>query len=156
MSCFRSRLPANCRDTYVRHLVYAVLDAAASGILANAPLMALKGMGSPPWQMALQMTISSVGMLFTLYWGGYMAQRRKMPFVVGPGLAFVACSVGMAVTREVLPFLVLAGTGALFETLARPGIVAWVEGEVRLGRWEVRRGVVDRLLVIGHLLDAIR
>jgi hypothetical protein len=35
-------------------------------------------------------------------------------------------------------------------------VFPWVEGEVRLGRWEVRRGVVDRLLVIGHLLDAIR
>jgi hypothetical protein len=124
MSCFRSSLPANCRDTYVRHLVYALLDAVAAGILANAPLMALKGMGSPPWQMALQMTISSVGMFFTLYWGGYMAYRNKMPFVVGPGLAFVACSAGMAVTRSVLPFLVLAGMGALFETLARPAIVA--------------------------------
>jgi hypothetical protein len=117
-------LPASCRDTYVRHLVYALLDAAAAGILANAPLMALKGMGSPPWQMALQMAISSIGMFFTLYWGGYMANRNKMPFVVGPGLAFVACSVGMAVTCGALPFLVLAGMGALFETLARPAIVA--------------------------------
>jgi MFS family permease len=53
-----------------------------------------------------------------------MARRSKMPFVVGPGLAFVACSVGMAVTHDVLPFLVLAGMGALFETLARPAIVA--------------------------------
>ena len=124
MSCFGSSLPASCRDTYVRHLVYALLDAAAAGILANTPLMALKGLGSSPWQMALQMTISSVGMFFTLYWGGYMARRNKMPFVVGPGLAFVACSVGMAATHDVLPFLVLAGMGALFETLARPGIVA--------------------------------
>lgn len=117
-------LPASCRDTYVRHLLYALLDAAAAGILANAPLMALKGMRSPPWQMALQMTISSVGMFFTLYLGGYMAKRNKMPFVIAPGLAFVACSVGMAVTHSVLPFLILAGLGSLFETLARPAIVA--------------------------------
>lgn len=117
-------LPTECRATFARHLTYAVLDAVAAGILANAPLMALKGMGSPDWQMAIQMVISSVGMFAVLYIGGWMARRRKMPFVVAPGLAYATCSLGMAAAGSPVVFLLLAGVGMLFETISRPAVAA--------------------------------
>jgi hypothetical protein len=117
-------LPAECREAYVRHLVFALLDSAAAGILANAPLMALKGMAGPPWQLALQMTISSVGMFLVLYLGGLMAERRKMPFLVVPGLGYAVCTLGMAFTNNVLAFVVLSGFGALLETVSRPALTA--------------------------------
>jgi MFS family permease len=117
-------LPPACRETYRRHLAYALADASAAGILANAPLMALKGLAGPDWQLSLQMAISGAGMLLLLWLGGMMADRRKMPFVVAPGLAYAACSLGMAMMQDVLPFLVLLGVGTLFETLARPAVTA--------------------------------
>ncbi len=117
-------LPAACRPTYVRHLAFALFDSVAAGILANAPLMALKGMGSLEWQMAIQLVISSIGMLAVLYIGGWMANRRKMPFVVAPGLAYAACTVAMAAAPNGTSFLVLAGFGALFETVSRPAVTA--------------------------------
>jgi len=99
-----SGLPESCRHTWVRHRTYALLDAAAAGILSNIPLMALKGMGSPEWEMALQMTISSVGLFLSIYFGGIMAERRKMPFVLLPGFAFAACAVfAMAGPQNILP-----------------------------------------------------
>lgn len=117
-------LPAGCLHTWVRHRNYALLDAAAAGILSNVPLMALKGMGSPEWEMALQMTISSVGLFLAIYLGGIMAERQKMPFVLLPGFAFAVCTLGMLLADKALPFLVLFGVGALFETLAQPAITA--------------------------------
>jgi MFS family permease len=124
-ACFHGpALPAECQHTYRRHLAYAVLDAVAAGILANAPLMALKGMGSPDWQMALNLTISSIGMFLVLYLGGVMAPRAKMPFVVVPGIAYAGTCILMALTNNVLLFLVLSGIGTLLETVARPAITA--------------------------------
>lgn len=131
-------MPAGCRPTWVRHRVYALLDAAAAGILSNVPLMALKGMGSPEWEMALQMTISSVGLFLAIYLGGIMAERRKMPFVLVPGFAFAACTLGMLSTDRALPFLVLSGVGALFETVAQPAITA----VIRLNYPATHRGAI--------------
>src|SRR5689334_21132851 len=98
-------LPSGSRPTWVRHRIYALLDAAAAGILSSVPLMALKGMGSPEWAMAMLITISSVGLFLSLYLGGIMAERRKMPFVLLPGFAFAACTFGMVLVDSALPFL---------------------------------------------------
>jgi hypothetical protein len=118
------RLPQECLPTYRRHLVYSLLNSAAAGILANAPMMALKALGSPSWQMALQMTISSIGMFLVLYLGGVMAERRKMPFVVVPGLVCAGTCFAMALTRNPLGFLILFGLGTLFENIASPATTA--------------------------------
>ncbi|HPQ70037.1 MAG TPA: MFS transporter [bacterium] len=117
-------LPAEVRGTYRRHLSYVIFDAAAAGILANAPVMAIKGMGSPDWQMALQLSISSIGMFLIIHLGGVMAVRRKMPFVLGPGAAYAICSLLMALTDNVLAFLILLGCGSLFEVILRPAVTA--------------------------------
>jgi len=39
-------LPADARRTFRFHLAYALLDAAAGGILLNAPLVALKALSA--------------------------------------------------------------------------------------------------------------
>jgi MFS family permease len=130
------------RHTYVRHLWFDLLASASAGILANAPAIALKSMGSPPWALSLRLGLSSVGMLAALYLGGWMARRRKMPFVLAPGLGFAACSAAMAFTREPLAFLTLFGVGAVFEMVARPAVTA----VLRLNYAPRRRGEV-----IGHV-----
>jgi len=157
-------LPAECRHTYTRHFAYAMLDAVATGILANAPLMALKGMGSPDWQMALNMTISSLGMFLLVYLSGVMAQRPKMPFVLVPGLAYAVMSLLMALTNNVLAFLVLQGVGTLLETVARPAVTAIIRvnypathrgavtGEIR--RWHSITFLVT-VIASAWLLDAV-
>jgi hypothetical protein len=117
-------LPRAYRRTYARHLGYGILDAASSGILANAPLMALRGMASPDWQLGLQLAISSLGMFMVIYLGSIMAERRKMAFVVVPGMAYAACSVCMAFCQHALIFLSLLGLATLFETIARPAMTA--------------------------------
>ncbi|MBI5536103.1 MAG: MFS transporter [Deltaproteobacteria bacterium] len=117
-------LPAEYLPTFRRHLVYALLNAAAAGILANAPMMALKALSGPSWQMVLQMTISSIGMFLVLYLGGAMAERPKMPWVVVPGLVCAGTCFGMAMTRNVFLFLTLSGLGALFENVASPAMTA--------------------------------
>ena len=83
-------------------------------------------MGSPNWQMALQMTISSIGMFLVLRLGGVMAERRKMQFMILPSFLSAAVCLGMALTSDVLVFLILSGLGALFENIASPAITAIV------------------------------
>jgi hypothetical protein len=122
--CREPSLPADERRTYRLHLVYALLDAAAGGIIANAPVVAIKQMGAPTWQLGLSLTLSGVGMIATLYLSHWMASKPKMPFVFIPGLACGACTAAMAMTSNSLLFLLLSGLGLLFSTLTRPAIAA--------------------------------
>lgn len=144
-------LPAECRSTYRRHFAYAVLDAIAAGILANAPLMALKGMASREWQVAVQLPISSCGMFLVLYLGGVMARRRPMPFVFVPGMAYALSSLAMALADTPLLFLVLGGLGTLFETVSRPAVTAII----RLNYPASHRGAVTGTIRQWHLITLL-
>ena len=118
-------LPAVARRTYRWHLAYALLDAAAGGMLANAPSLALKAIGGQSWQMPLRELYAAVGMLVTLYLGCWMATRRKMPFVVVPGLLCGLSSLAMAWSmHSAYWFLTLFGVGAMFEIMTRPATAA--------------------------------
>jgi len=144
-------LPAECRGTYARHFAFAVLDAIAAGILTNAPLLALKGMDSSEWQVAVHLPISSLGMFSVLYLGGLMAERRPMPFAVVPGMAYALASLLMALTNQPLLFLVLAGLGTLFETVSRPAVTAII----RLNYPATRRGAVTGVIRQWHLITVL-
>lgn len=118
-------LPEGTGNTYFWHMTYALLLAAAMGILANAPIFAVKRMDPEKWHMTLRLVLSGGGQLVVLYLGAWMATRRKMPFVVWPGLAFAGCSFAMALALgDALVFLVLLGLGVLFETVSRPAVAA--------------------------------
>lgn len=119
-------LPVIARPTYRFHLLYALLDAMAGGIVANAPVVALKQMGAPVWQLGLCLTLSGVGMLSTLYLGSWMAPRRKMPFVILPGVLCAIATVSMAFTVSSFAFLFLSGLGLMFNTITRPAVTAIV------------------------------
>lgn len=144
-------LPADCRDTYRRHFAFAVLDAVSAGILANAPLMALNGLASKDWQVAVQLPISSLGMFAVLYLGSLMANRSPMPFAFLPGIAYAVCSGLMSLTIEPLPFLILGGVGTLFEMMARPAVTA----VIRLQYPASSRGAVTGTIRQWHLLTVL-
>jgi len=118
-------LPAGSGRTFRFHLTYAVLDAAAGGILLNAPLVALKALSAQNWHLPLRELYSGIGMLATLYLGSWMAPRTKMPFVFFPGITCAVCSLGMAATTgSAFWFLTLFGISAMFEIMTRPAITA--------------------------------
>jgi len=118
-------LSGNAARTFQFHLAYALLDAAAGGILLNAPLIAIKAFGAANWQLPLRELYSGIGMIATLYLGSRMASRPKMPFVFIPGVVAGICSMTMAsATGSAFWFLTLLGIGALFEILTRPAITA--------------------------------
>lgn len=122
---FRIELPESSRATFRFHLAYAVLDAAAGGILLNAPMMALKRMDAPAWQLPLRELFSGMGMLLALYLGGWMAHRRKLPFVVVPGLTAGLFTLMMpAAMGWSFWFLALLGLSAMFEFITRPAITS--------------------------------
>ena len=118
-------LPADARRTYRFHWAYAMLDAAAGGILLNAPLVAIRAIGGQNWQLPIREAYSGIGMLVTLYLGSWMAPRRKMPFVFIPGMlaGFSALAMALAVGNAFL-FLTLFGIGAMLEITTRPAVTA--------------------------------
>jgi hypothetical protein len=119
------RLPLNAGRTFQWHRAYAVLDAAAGGVLLNAPMVALKTMDAPTWNLPLRELLSGVGMIAALYLGSWMATRRKMPFVFIPGVLAASCSFSMvAVSGYAFWFLLLFGVSALFEIVTRPAVAA--------------------------------
>ena len=120
-SFFRVDLPPAARRTYHFHLAYALFDAAAGGILLNAPNVALKLMAAGNWQLFLRETYSGIGTLLAVYLGGWMAERRKLPFVIVPGMACGLLTLAMvgAVSHSFL-FLTLLGVGAMCELATRP------------------------------------
>jgi len=117
-------LPEASRRTYRFHLLYAVFDAVAGGLIATAPVIALKEMSAPVWQLGLSLTLSGAGMLSTLYLSNWMASRPKMPFVFLPGVASAVATSLMAFTNNSLLFLFLGGVGLMFSTITRPAVAA--------------------------------
>ena len=118
-------LSGNARRTFRLHLGYALLDAAAGGILLNAPIVAIKAFEAANWHLPLRELYSGIGMIASLYLGARMARRAKMPFVFVPGILAGICSVAMAAaTGSAFWFLTLLGVGAMFEIVARPAITA--------------------------------
>ncbi|RMG33065.1 MAG: MFS transporter [Planctomycetota bacterium] len=117
-------LPAICRQSFRYHLLFALLDAAAAGILSNGGIMAVRGLNAEDWHLGLRLSLSSVGMFATLPLGHWMANRPKMPFVTVPGSAFAVCSLAAAFTSHPLRFLFLLGLGSVFEVAARPAVTA--------------------------------
>lgn len=121
----RLNLPADARRTFRYHLTYALLDAATGGILLNAPTFALKAGQGQNWQLPIRELCAGLGMLVALYLGSWMAPRRKMPFVVVPGLLAGFCSLAMAlVIDDAFWLLTLLGLGAMFEITTRPATAA--------------------------------
>lgn len=166
-SFFRApELPADARRTFRFHLAYALLDAAAGGILLNAPMVALKALSAQTWHLPLRELYSGIGMLATLYLGSWMAPRRKMPFVFLPGIACAICSMQMALaTGSAFWFLTLFGVSAMFEIVTRPAIASILRlnypvthrglatGEVR--KWSSLSFVVASLSS-AYLLQSVR
>ena len=90
------RLSGNAARTFRLHRSYALLDAAAGGILLNAPLIAIKSFQAADWHLPRRELYSGIGMIAALWLGSRMASRPKMPFVIIPGMVAAFCSLMMA------------------------------------------------------------
>ena len=115
-------LTPEIRHTYRRHMAQVVCQATAEGILANAPVIALMGLNSPDWQMAIEKTISSIGLFAVIYFSGLMAFRKKMPFFFYPGMGYAICAFMMGLTENPFLFLTMWGCGTLFDNMVRPAM----------------------------------
>lgn len=112
-------LSADAERTRRRHLRYALLEAIALGVLANAPVVALRSLGAPPWQLALALVPSSVGIFLDLYLGTRMARASKVPYVQLAIGVFSLSALGMAASDDPLVFNLLHGVGNLGQIIAQ-------------------------------------
>jgi len=148
-------LTGNARRTFRLHLSYAVLDGAAGGILLNLPLWAFKTLGAPAWQLPLRELYSGIGMIASLYLGSWMASRRKMPFVIVPGLlAGIGLLTTSGMPSTLLIFTVL-GISALFEILTRPAIATVLRQNYPVERRGYATGVVRKWSSLAFLASGL-
>lgn len=149
-------LAGNARRTFRFHLAYALLDAAAGGILLNAPLVALKAFQAANWHLPLRELYSGIGMIATLYLGSWMARRPKMPFVFLPGLLAAISSLAMAAaTGSAFWFLTLFGIGAMFEITTRPAVTAILRANYPVERRGHATGEVRKWSSLAFLTSSL-
>ncbi len=126
--------------TYRFHFLFILFHAVASGILTNTGLMATSGLNAEDWQLGIRMPLSSLGMFSTLFLGHWMVRRRKMPFVLTPGIGFAVATLLAAflVFPTVSPFwfMFVLGIASAFEIMVRSSIATIV----RLNYPEKHRG----------------
>lgn len=108
------------------HLAFALLEGAALGILANAPVVAMRSLGSPSWQLALALVPSSLGIFIDLYLGARMAERSKVPYIQGAMGIFALAMLGMTATGDSLIFNALNGLGLLGQIVAQMALTSVV------------------------------
>jgi hypothetical protein len=114
------------RKAFRWQMAWSVAQALAEGILANAPVMAIKMMAASDWQMGIRLCLSSLGMLAGLVIGWVMATRSKRPFVLLPGILYGLCTASMAMTNQSIVFLSLFGMAGVFDLITRPAVTAIV------------------------------
>ncbi|MFG0250813.1 MAG: MFS transporter [Phycisphaeraceae bacterium JB051] len=119
-------LTGKSRHAFGWQMAWSIAQALAEGILANAPVMALKMMAASDWQMGIRLCLSSLGMFAGLIIGWIMAGRSKRPFVFLPGMLYGLCITTMAMTDQSIVFLSLFGLAGIFDLLTRPAVTAIV------------------------------
>ena len=115
-------LPAVSRRAFRFHLAYTLLDSISAGILANVPLMALKFLHASDAQLQIPISMTSAALFAAVITGSIMARQRKMPWVLGPGLAGALSMIVMAWLNAPLPFLCAAGLVSVCDFAMRPAI----------------------------------
>jgi MFS family permease len=103
-------------------MAYILMDALFSGIISNAPLMAVKAMGATDAQLQLPLAMTSAGLFASVLTGAVMARHRKKPFVLVPGVAMAVSALLMTSTHNALWFLVVAGFISIFDFAIRPAV----------------------------------
>ena len=115
-------LPAASRRAFRFHLAYTLLDSISAGILANVPLMAVKFLHATDAQLQIPISMTSASLFASVITGSIMARRRKMPFVLVPGLAGALSMFVMAWLKTPFGFLCAAGAVSMCDFAMRPAI----------------------------------
>jgi hypothetical protein len=115
-------LPPISRRAFRFHIAFTVLYAIFEGVLANAPLMAVKAMNASDIQLQLPLAMASFGLFFSVLLGTAMARWRKKPFVVVPGFASAAAALMMAWMPTAGWFLFMAGMVSIGDFSMRPAV----------------------------------
>ena len=116
------RLPPISRRAFRFQLAFTLFYAAFEGIMANAPLMAVKAMNATDVQLELPLAMAAIGLFGSVLLGTAMATRPKKPFVVIPGFAGAISALLMAWMRSPGWFLAFAGVISIFDFAMRPAV----------------------------------
>lgn len=103
-------------------MAHMLLLAAFEGIIGNTPLMAVKALGATDVLLQLPLAMTSVGLFASVFTGAAMASRRKMPFVLAPGIALSLFALVMAFMDSAFWFLTISGVISILDFAMRPAV----------------------------------
>jgi hypothetical protein len=115
-------LPPVSRRAFRFHMAFTLLYAFFEGVMANAPLMAVKAMSATDVQLQLPIGMTSLGLFGAVFFGAAMARQSKKPFVLVPGFAGAFVALLMACTSDAGRFLFLAGVVSICDFAMRPAV----------------------------------
>jgi MFS family permease len=115
-------LPHLSRRAFRFQMAFTLLYAVFEGVMANAPLIAVKAMDASDVQLQMPLAMASIGLFVSALLGVVMARRRKKAFVVMPGMAGAIAAMAMAAMPSAGAFLFMAGIVSICDFAMRPAV----------------------------------
>ena len=115
-------LPPLSRRAFRFQMAFTLLYAVFEGVIANAPLIAVKAMDASDVQLQMPLAMASIGLFVSALLGVVMARRRKKAFVVVPGMTGALAAMTMATMPAAGGFLFMAGIVSICDFAMRPAV----------------------------------
>jgi Major Facilitator Superfamily len=115
-------LPPLSRRAFRFQMAFTLLYAVFEGVMANAPLIAVKAMDASDIQLQMPLAMASIGLFVSALLGVVMARRRKKLFVVVPGMTGALAAMTMSAMPTAGGFLFMAGLVSICDFAMRPAV----------------------------------
>ena len=120
MRIFSEAVPYASRATFHFDLRAAVPTGVFLGISSLLAMFIKKSLHAPDWQVALLVSAPVAGHLFSFYWGYLCHRRRKMPFILWPGLVSRGLYLGVGLFSNSLVLVILASLAWFIDCISFP------------------------------------
>jgi len=117
---FSEAVPYTSRATFHHDLRSAGPTGVYLGIISLLAMYVKKSLHAPDWQVAMLISAPVAGHLFSFYWGYLCNRRRKMPYVMWPGLVSRGLYLGVGLFSNSLVLVVLASLGWFIDCISFP------------------------------------
>ena len=124
------------QTTYVRQARHGLLRGPSMALcLMQLPVfIAIKSLGASEQQAVIITLAVPVGNLLSLFYTGFLAQRRRIPFIVALEVGFIALLLPMAFVTSPWLFIALLFTGIVLRTLTLPATAGLIRENYPPGR----------------------
>ena len=119
---FASLVPLTSRPTFFYDIRSAPLNGVFLGVMTLLPWVLKDVLGGSVWEVAALSAAPPVSHLFDIYYAHLCTHRRKMPFVLWPGLVARFLIVLVAASVSATMLVVVASVSYMVGSMATPAV----------------------------------